>query len=72
MRVHIGIPDGPVEAKIRPKVQPGPAPCPLFFPEADDIVLQPGIWILRLPYLFQDVQQLFSYSFDFTVVVFLC
>lgn len=53
MRIHLAIPDGPVEAKIRPKVQPGPAPCPLFFPEAEEpITLYPGLWILRLPYPF--------------------
>jgi protein SMG8 len=53
MRVHIAVPDGPVEAKIRPKVQPGIPPCPLFFPEADDpIVLQSGVWVLRLPYVY--------------------
>jgi len=51
MRVHLAVPDGPIEAKVRPKVQPGPSPCPLFFPEAEDpITLQPGLWILRLPY----------------------
>jgi len=56
MRVHLAIPDGPIEAKIRPKVQPGPTPCPLFFPEAEDpITLTPGLWILRLPYPFMEV-----------------
>jgi len=53
MRVHLAIPDLPIEAKIRPKVQPGPAPCSVFFPEAEDpITLHPGLWILRLPYPF--------------------
>ena len=56
MRVHLAIPDGPIEAKIRPKVQPGPAPCPQFFPEAEDpISLHSGLWIIRLPYPFVPV-----------------
>jgi len=55
MRVHLAIPDGPIVAKIRPKVQPGPSPCPLFFPEAHDpITLSPGFWVLRLPYPFPE------------------
>jgi len=53
MRVHLAIPDGPIVAKIRPKVQPAASPCPVFFPEAEDpITLNPGLWILRLPYPF--------------------
>ena len=56
MRVHLAVPDGPIEAQIRPKVQPGPSSCPLFFPEAEDpITLSPGLWILRLPYPFLSV-----------------
>ena len=59
MRIHLAIPDGPIEAKIRPKVQPGPSPCALFFPEAEDpITLHPGLWIMRLPYPFIHVSLL--------------
>ena len=53
MRVYVAVPEGPLDVRLEPRLQPGPAPCPLFHPEAEggELVLSPGgLWVLRLPY----------------------
>lgn len=35
------------------QVQPGPPPCPVFYPEKQEITLPPdGLWVLRFPYAY--------------------
>ncbi|KAJ1185747.1 hypothetical protein NDU88_002534 [Pleurodeles waltl] len=51
MRIFVVVPDAPLQIILAPQVQPGPPPCPLFFPEKQEITLPPdGLWVLRLPY----------------------
>jgi hypothetical protein len=47
---------------LRPRVQPNPAPCPVFWPsnnKAPINLADNSIWVLRLPYV------LIHFSFDF-------
>lgn len=46
-RSHI-VPD---DSLVCFQVQPGPPPCPVFYPEQTDLLLPPdGLWVLRFPY----------------------
>lgn len=55
------------------QVQPGPPPCPVFYPEKQEITLpSDGLWVLRFPYAYvtergpcfppKESQQLMSYK----------
>lgn len=55
------------------QIQPGPLPCPVFYPEKQEITLPPdGLWVLRFPYAYvtdrgpcfppKENQQLMSYK----------
>ena len=48
-------PKAPVHVTLNPKVQPAPAPCPVFGPGCDKPIRlsQSAYWILRLPYPFK-------------------
>ncbi|KAF2364345.1 Smg8/Smg9 [Trinorchestia longiramus] len=55
-RIHIVTPKAPVHVVVNPRVQPGSAPCPTYFPISAD---HPGIelrsgsyWVLRLPIVY--------------------
>ncbi len=52
MRVHVVTPKAPVHVTLNPKVQPAPAPCPIFGPGCEKPIRlsQSAYWILRLPY----------------------
>ena len=52
MRAYVVMPDCPVEVQLNPRVQPGPAPCPIFYACSDGplTLLGGGIWVLRFPY----------------------
>lgn len=56
MRIHVITPKAPVSVQLSPQVQPGPAPCPRYFPQPQSA---PGIklsaamyWVLRLPNIY--------------------
>lgn len=51
MRLFIVVPDAPLQIMLTPQVQPGPPPCPVFYPERQEIPVPPdGLWVLRFPY----------------------
>ncbi|XP_012503885.1 PREDICTED: protein SMG8 isoform X2 [Propithecus coquereli] len=51
MRLFVVVPDAPLQIILMPQVQPGPPPCPVFYPEKQEITLPPdGLWVLRFPY----------------------
>ncbi|XP_035667835.1 protein smg8-like isoform X1 [Branchiostoma floridae] len=53
MRVFITTPDPPVQIHLHPRLQPGPPPCPTFYPQDEDIPLPPSrLWVLRLPFVY--------------------
>ncbi|XP_053310845.1 nonsense-mediated mRNA decay factor SMG8 [Spea bombifrons] len=73
MRLFIVVPDAPLHIILNPQVQPGPPPCPVFYPEKQEIILPPdGLWVLRLPFSYvtergpcyppKENQQLMSYK----------
>ncbi|XP_043910208.1 protein SMG8 [Protopterus annectens] len=73
MRLFIVVPDAPLQIILTPQVQPGPPPCPIFYPEKQEITLPPdGLWVLRFPYAYvtergpcyppKENQQLLSYK----------
>ena len=63
MRVFVVTPPGNVRSddlstngifltiSIRPRVQPNPAPCPVFWPSQNDpiVLADDSVWVLRLP-----------------------
>ena len=61
MRIHVVTPKAPVHVTLSPKVQPAPAPCPLFVPGITSLpgneetvkLSQSAYWVLRLPYPFE-------------------
>ncbi|XP_053131190.1 nonsense-mediated mRNA decay factor SMG8 [Hemicordylus capensis] len=53
MRLFVVVPDAPLQITMTPQVQPGPPPCPVFYPEKQEITLPPdGLWVLRFPYAY--------------------
>ncbi|XP_008009446.2 nonsense-mediated mRNA decay factor SMG8 [Chlorocebus sabaeus] len=53
MRLFVVVPDAPLQIILMPQVQPGPPPCPVFYPEKQEITLPPdGLWVLRFPYAY--------------------
>ncbi|KAA0202376.1 hypothetical protein HAZT_HAZT010898 [Hyalella azteca] len=52
-RLHVVTPKAPVHVILNPRIQPGSAPCPTYFPIAggdSGIELRPGhYWVMRLP-----------------------
>ncbi|XP_019642846.1 PREDICTED: protein SMG8-like [Branchiostoma belcheri] len=53
MRVFLTTPDPPVQIHLHPRLQPGPPPCPTFYPQEEDIPLPPSrLWVLRLPFVY--------------------
>ncbi|XP_053563364.1 nonsense-mediated mRNA decay factor SMG8 [Bombina bombina] len=51
MRIFVVVPDAPLQIILTPQVQAGPPPCPVFFPEKQEITLPAdGLWVLRFPY----------------------
>uniref|UniRef100_A0ACB8EC34 Protein smg8 n=1 Tax=Sphaerodactylus townsendi TaxID=933632 RepID=A0ACB8EC34_9SAUR len=73
MRLFVVVPDAPLQIILTPQVQPGPPPCPTFYPEKQEITLPPdGLWVLRFPYAYvtdrgpcfppKENQQLMSYK----------
>ncbi|XP_075709070.1 nonsense-mediated mRNA decay factor SMG8 [Rhinoderma darwinii] len=73
MRLFIVVPDAPLQLIMTPQVQSGPPPCPIFYPEKQEIILPAdGLWILRFPYSYvmergpcyppKENQQLISYK----------
>ncbi|XP_029468574.1 protein SMG8 [Rhinatrema bivittatum] len=51
IRLFVVVPDAPLQMTLTPQVQPGPPPCPIFYPEKPEIALPPdGLWVLRFPY----------------------
>ncbi|XP_015679965.1 protein SMG8 [Protobothrops mucrosquamatus] len=53
MRLFVVVPDAPLQIILTPQVQPGPPPCPIFYPEKQEITLPPdGLWVLRFPYTY--------------------
>ncbi|XP_005986854.1 nonsense-mediated mRNA decay factor SMG8 [Latimeria chalumnae] len=72
MRLFIVVPDAPLQIILTPQLQPGPPPCPVFYPEKQEITLpSDGLWVLRFPYAYvtergpcyppKENQQLMSY-----------
>lgn len=63
MRVFVVTPPGNIQCDstssntsnlricIRPRVQPNPSPCPIFWPSQQDTIVlaDNSIWVLRLP-----------------------
>ncbi|KAM6242594.1 nonsense-mediated mRNA decay factor SMG8 isoform 2-T2 [Porphyrio hochstetteri] len=73
MRLFVVVPDAPLQITLTPQVQPGPPPCPVFYPEKQEITLpSDGLWVLRFPYAYvtergpcfppKESQQLMSYK----------
>ncbi|KAF2984105.1 hypothetical protein EK904_010460 [Melospiza melodia maxima] len=73
MRLFVVVPDAPLQITLTPQVQPGPPPCPIFYPEKQEITLpSDGLWVLRFPYAYvtergpcfppKESQQLMSYK----------
>uniref|UniRef100_A0A8D2L3N8 Nonsense-mediated mRNA decay factor SMG8 n=2 Tax=Varanus komodoensis TaxID=61221 RepID=A0A8D2L3N8_VARKO len=73
MRLFVVVPDAPLQIILTPQIQPGPPPCPVFYPEKQEITLPPdGLWVLRFPYAYvtergpcfppKENQQLMSYK----------
>ncbi|XP_074595589.1 nonsense-mediated mRNA decay factor SMG8 [Brevipalpus obovatus] len=58
MRLHVVTPKAPVHVTLNPRVQPGPAPTPTFFPgNPEPIKLsQASYWVLRLPMVYEGDQ----------------
>lgn len=55
VRLYIATPDTPsLTVAVYPKIQPAPAPCPLFVPSHDGPIQLPrnGLWVLRLPHIY--------------------
>ncbi|KAG7212648.1 hypothetical protein KM043_012931 [Ampulex compressa] len=54
MRIHVVTPKAPVHVTLNPRVQPGPAPCPIFVTGCDEPIKlsQSAYWVLRLPYVY--------------------
>ena len=51
---------------LKPKVQPNPYPCPIFWPshQGPIILTENNIWILRLPY-----SSKFKYDYIFEIII---
>ncbi|KAG8587656.1 hypothetical protein GDO81_005741 [Engystomops pustulosus] len=73
MRLFVVVPDAPLQIIMTPQVQPGAQPCPIFYPEKQEIILPAdGLWVLRFPYSYvmergpcyppKENQQLISYK----------
>ncbi|KAM4698877.1 nonsense-mediated mRNA decay factor SMG8 [Discoglossus pictus] len=73
MRLFVVVPDAPLQLVMTPQVQSGPPPCPVFYPEKQEITLPAdGLWVLRFPYSYvtdrgpcyppKENQQLMSYK----------
>ncbi|XP_040192769.1 protein SMG8 [Rana temporaria] len=73
MRLFVVVPDAPLQVILMPQVQSGSPPCPILFPEKQEITLpSDGLWVLRFPYSYvtergpcyppKENQQLVSYK----------
>nr|CAD7392788.1 unnamed protein product [Timema cristinae] len=54
MRIHVVTPKAPIHVTLNPKVQPAPAPCPVFITGFEQPIRlsQSAYWVLRLPYVY--------------------
>ncbi|XP_043288529.1 protein SMG8 isoform X2 [Venturia canescens] len=54
MRIHVVTPKAPVHVTLNPRVQPAPAPCPIFVTGCEEPIKlsQSAYWVLRLPYVY--------------------
>uniref|UniRef100_A0A2P2HYJ9 Nonsense-mediated mRNA decay factor SMG8 n=1 Tax=Hirondellea gigas TaxID=1518452 RepID=A0A2P2HYJ9_9CRUS len=56
MRLHVVTPKTPVTIVLNPQIQPGPAPCPRYYPQdlANPSIKLPTAtyWVLRLPNIY--------------------
>nr|CAD7597733.1 unnamed protein product [Timema genevievae] len=51
MRIHVVTPKAPIHVTLNPRVQPAPAPCPVFITGFEQPIRlsQSAYWVLRLP-----------------------
>ncbi|XP_068084532.1 nonsense-mediated mRNA decay factor SMG8 isoform X2 [Anabrus simplex] len=54
MRIHVVTPKAPIHVTLNPRVQPAPAPCPVFVTGCEQPLRlsQSAYWVLRLPYVY--------------------